>query len=163
MIQKKTRGGSVMDFEDITPEIHRIITGRKENKHAVQKMAEILGKSQQAVYDCLYGRIKINLDFIKAAVQATEDSDIKAFLEPKGLILYKKPELDTIFLNFEKEVNDVYMAVSNLARSIKEAISDGLIDNLELSTLKRLRADIAQQADEVIFLAENMHKGKKDI
>ena len=46
-----------MDFEDITPWIHRIITGRKENKHAAQKMAEILGKSQQIVYDCLYGRI----------------------------------------------------------------------------------------------------------
>ena len=67
-----------MDFEDIASEIHRIITGRKENKHAVQQMAEILGKSQQTVYDCLYGRIKINLDFIKAAVHATEDPDIKS-------------------------------------------------------------------------------------
>ena len=56
-----------------------------------------------------------------------------------------------------------YMAVSNLARSIKEAISDGLIDRIELAKLKRLRVEIAQQADEVIFLAENMHKGKKDI
>ena len=40
------------------------------------------------------------------------------------------------------------MAVSNLARSVKEAISDGLIDKLELAKLKKLRADIAQQADE---------------
>ena len=48
------------------------------------------------------------------------------------------------------------MAVSNLARSVKEAISDGLIDKLELAKLKKLRADIAQQADEVIFLAENI-------
>ena len=56
-----------MDFEDIASEIHRIITGRKENKHAVKQMAEILGKSQQTVYDCLYGRIKINLDdFVKS-------------------------------------------------------------------------------------------------
>ena len=57
MIQKKTRGGSVMDFEDIALEVHRIITGGKENKHAAQKMAEILGKSQQTVFDCLNGRI----------------------------------------------------------------------------------------------------------
>ena len=76
-----------MDFEDMASEIHRIITGRKENKRAVQQIAEILGKSQQTIYDCLYGRIKINLDFIKAAVQVTEDPDIKKFLEPKGWIL----------------------------------------------------------------------------
>ena len=63
-----------MDFEDIASEIHRIITGRKENKHAVQQMAEILGKSQQTVYDCLYGRIKINLDFIKAAVHTAKQT-----------------------------------------------------------------------------------------
>ena len=56
----------------------------------------------------------INLDFIKSAVQATGDPDIKSFLEPKGWILYKKPELGEISSNFEKEVNDVYMAVSNL-------------------------------------------------
>ena len=42
-----------MDFEDIASEIHRVVTGRKENKKAVQKMAAILGKSQQTIYDCL--------------------------------------------------------------------------------------------------------------
>ena len=31
-----------MDFEDIASEIHRIITGRQENKHAVKQIAEIL-------------------------------------------------------------------------------------------------------------------------
>lgn len=67
-----------MDFEDIAFEIHRIITGRKENKHAVKQLSEILGKSQQTVYDCLYGRIKINLDFIKATVHVTEDPDLKS-------------------------------------------------------------------------------------
>jgi hypothetical protein len=146
-----------MDFKDMASEIHRIITGRKENKHAVQQMAEILGKSQQTVYDCLYGRIKINLDFIKAAVHATEDPDIKSLLEPKGWILYKRPELDEISSNFEKEVNDVYIAVSNLLRSMKTAIKDGQIDQQELAELKRLRVEIAKQADEVLLLAENLH------
>ena len=152
-----------MDFEDIASEIHRIITGRKENKHAVKQLAEILGKSQQTVYDYLYGRIKINLDFIKAAVLATEDPDIKKFLEPKGWVLYKKPELGKISKNFEKEAYDVFMAVSNLSRSIKASLEDGKIDAQELAELKRLRVEIAKQADEVILFAENMYKKKKRI
>lgn len=146
-----------MDFEDMASEIHRIITGRKENKHAVRQIAEILGKSQQTVYDCLYGRIKINLDFIKAAVQATGDPDIKSFLEPNGWVLYKKPELGEISSNFEKEVNDVYLAVSNLSQSVKTAIVDNQIDKQELAELKRLRAEIAKQADEVILLVEKKY------
>ena len=146
-----------MEFEDMASEIHRIITGRKENKHAVRQIAEILGKSQQTVYDSLYGRIKINLDFIKAAVQATEDPDIKSFLEPNGWILYKKPDLDEISSSFEKEVNDVYMAVSNLSRSVKTAIADEQIDKEELAELKRLRVEIAKQADEVILLVEKKY------
>jgi hypothetical protein len=150
-----------MDFEDIASEIHRIITGRKENKHTVKQLAEILGKSQQTVYDCLYGRIKINLDFIKAAVLATEDPDIKKILEPKGWVLYKKPGLGKISKNFEKEVYDVFMAVSNLSRSIKASMEDGKIDAQELAELKRLRVEIAKQADEVILFAEDMYKNKK--
>jgi hypothetical protein len=48
-----------MEFEEIASEIHRIITGRKENKQAVQKIAAILGKSQQTIYDCLYGESRL--------------------------------------------------------------------------------------------------------
>lgn len=147
-----------MDFEDIASEIHRVVTGRKENKQAVQKMAAILGKSQQTIYDCLYGRIKINLDFIKAAVQATEDPDIKTFLEPEGWILYKKPDSAKISSSFEKEINDVFLAVSHLSESIKDAIMDGRIDSHELADLRRLRVEIAKQTDEVMLLAEKMHK-----
>ncbi len=149
-----------MEFEEIASEIHRIITGRKENKQAVQKIASILGKSQQTIYDCLYGRIKINMDFIKAAVEATGDPDIKSFLEPPGWILYKKPCCDEITSSFEKEVNDIFLAVSHLSESIKEAIKDGRIDQQELAELKRLRVEVAKQTDEVMMLAENMH-GKK--
>ena len=149
-----------MEFEEIASEIHRIITGRKENKQAVQKMANILGKSQQTIYDCLYGRIKINLDFIRAAVEATGDPDIKSFLEPDGWILYKKPVADEITSNFEKEVNDIFLAVSHLSESIKDAIKDGRISQQELAELKRLRVEIAKQTDEVMMLAENMHNIK---
>lgn len=149
-----------MEFEEIASEIHRIITGRKENKQAVQKMAVILGKSQQTVYDCLYGRIKINLDFIRAAVKATGDPDIKSFLEPDGWVLYEKPLTTEVTSNFEKEVNDIYLAVSHLSESIKEAIKDGRIDQGELAQLKRLRVEIAKQTDEVMMLAENMHNTK---
>lgn len=150
-----------MEFDEIAAEIHRIITGRKTNKHAVQKMASLLGKSQQTIYDCLYGRIKINLEFIKAAVEATGDPDIKAFLEPGGWILFKKPDANKVSSSFEKEVNDVFMAVSHLSESIKDAIRDGRIDNQELAELKRLRVEIAKQTDEVMVLAENMNlKGK---
>jgi hypothetical protein len=147
-----------MEFNEIAAEIHRLVTGRKENKHAVQKMSSILGKSQQTIYDCLYGRIKINLEFIKAAVEATGDPDIKMFLEPEGWILLKKPDLENISSSFEKEVNDVFLAVSHLSESIKEAIQDGRIDSQELAQLKRLRVEIAQQTDEVMMLAEKMHK-----
>ena len=149
-----------MEFEEIASEIHRIITGRKENKQAVQKMAAILNKSQQTIYDCLYRRIKINLDFIRAAVEATGDPDIKAFLEPTGWILYKKPASDEITSNFEKEVNDIFLAVSHLSESIKDAIKDGRIDQHELAQLKRLRIEIAKQTDEVMMLAESMHNIK---
>lgn len=147
-----------MEYDEIAAEIHRIVTGRKKNKHAVQKMASILGKSQQTVYDCLYGRIKINLDFIRAAVEATGDPDIKAFLEPEGWILFKKPDSISVSSSFEKEVNDVFVAVSHLSESIKEAIRDGRIDSQELADLKRLRIEIARQTDEVMMLAEKMHK-----
>ena len=147
-----------MEYEEMAAEIHRIVTGRKKNKHAVQRIAAILGKSQQTIYDCLYGRIKINLDFIKAAVEATGDPDIKAFLEPAGWVLYKKPESGSITSSFEKEVNDVFVAVSHLSESIKDAILDGRIDNQELADLKRLRVEIARQTDEVMILAEEMNK-----
>ena len=149
-----------MEFEEIASEIHRIITGRKENKQAVQKMAALLGKSQQTVYDCLYGRIKINLDFISAAVEATGDPDIKSFLEPNGWVLYKKPVTGEVSPNFEKEVNDIFLAVSHLSERIKESIKDGRIDQIELAELKRLRVEIAKQTDEVMMLAENMHNKK---
>ncbi len=147
-----------MDLEAISSEVHRIITGRKENRQAVQKIAAILGKSQQTIYDCLYGRIKINLDFLKAAVQATEDPDIKRYLEPEGWALYKKPESGKISSSFEKEINDVFLAVSHLSESIKEAIKDERIDNCELAQLRRLRVEIAKQTDEVMLLAEKMNK-----
>ena len=147
-----------MEYDEIAAEIHRIITGRKENKHAVQKIASILGKSQQTIYDCLYGRIKINLEFIKAAVEATGDPDIKEFLEPEGWILLKKPDSSKVSESFEKEINDVFMAVSHLSGSIKNAIRDGRIDSQELAELKRLRVEIARQTDEVMILAEEMHK-----
>lgn len=149
-----------MEYEEIASEIHRIITGRKKNKQAVQKIATRLGKSQQTIYDCLYGRIKINLDFIRAAVEATGDPDIKVFLEPEGWILYKKPATDEITSSFEKEVNDIFLAVSHLSESIKESIQDGRIDQQELADLKRLRVEIAKQTDEVMMLAESMHKKK---
>ncbi len=55
------------------------------------------------------------------------------------------------------------MAVSNLSRSIKTAIEDGKIDAQELAELKRLRVEIAKQADEVILFAENIYKNKKAI
>lgn len=149
-----------MEFGEIASEIHRIITGRKANKQAVQKMAAILNKSQQTIYDCLYGRIKINLDFIRAAVEATGDPDIKAFLEPDGWILYQKPASDEISSNFEKEVNDIFLAVSHLSESLKESIKDGRIDQQELAQLKRLRIEIAKQTDEVMILAERIHNTK---
>lgn len=146
-----------MEFDEMASVIHRVVTGRKENKQAVQKMAAILGKSQQTIYDCLYGRIKISLNFIKAAVQATEDPDIKTFLEPDGWILYKKPESGKISSSFEKEINDVFLAVSHLSESIKEAIRDGKIDSQEMANLRRLRVEIAKQTDEVMLLAEKMY------
>lgn len=149
-----------MEFEEIASEIHRIITGRKENKQAVQKIAAILGKSQQTVYDCLYGRIKINMDFIKAAVEATGDPDIKAFLEPCGWALYQKPATGDITSNFEKEVNDIFLAVSHLSESIKEAIKDRKVDRQGLAHLKRLRAEVARQTDEVMLFAEEIYTKK---
>lgn len=149
-----------MEFEEIASEIHRIITGRKENKQAVQKISCILGKSQQTIYDCLYGRIKINLDFIRAAVEATGDPDIKAFLEPSGWALYQKPATGDITSNFEKEVNDIFLAVSHLSESIKEALKNKKIDRPELAHLKRLRAEVARQTDEVMLFAEEIYTKK---
>lgn len=150
-----------MEFEEIAPEIHRLITGRKENKQAVQKMSCILGKSQQTVYDCLYGRIKINLEFIRAAVEATGDPDIKAFLEPDGWVLYKKPLPGEMTQNFEKEVNDIFLSVSHLIEFIKEAIKDGRLDRQELAHLKRLRTEVERQTDEVMMLAEEIYTKKR--
>ena len=102
-------------------------------------------------------RCQINGLYIRFLVHATEDPDIKSFLEPEGWVLHKKPKLEEISSNFEKEVNDVYIAVSNLLRSMKAAIEDGQIDQQELAELKRLRVEIAKQADEVLLLAENLH------
>jgi hypothetical protein len=93
----------------------------------------------------------------KHAVHATEDPYIKSIPEPKGWILYNKPELGDISSSFEKAVNDVYMAVFNFSRSIKTATADEQIDKQELAGLKRLRVDIVKQADEVILLVENLH------
>jgi hypothetical protein len=82
-------------------------------------------------------------------------------LGSKGWILYKKPDTGELSTNFEKEVYDVFMAVSNLSRSIKKAIEDEKIDAQELAELKRPRGEIAKQADEVILFAENMYKKRK--
>ena len=80
------------------------------------------------------------------------------FLEPEGWILYKKPDSAKISSSFEKEINDVFLAVSHLSESIKDAIMDGRIDSHELADLRRLRVEIAKQTDEVMLLAEKMHK-----
>ncbi|NLA74989.1 MAG: hypothetical protein GX846_05930, partial [Deltaproteobacteria bacterium] len=112
------------------------------------------------VYDCLYGRIKINLNFIKAAVEATGDPDIKAFLEPEGWALYEKPALGEITDNFEKEVNDIFLAVTHLSVSIKDAIKNRKLDRQKLAHLKRLRAEVARQTDEVMLFAEEIYSKK---
>jgi hypothetical protein len=56
MIQKKSRRVSVINFEDIASEIHRIITGRKENKPAVQQpeLGELSSNFEKEVTEVYY-------------------------------------------------------------------------------------------------------------
>jgi hypothetical protein len=78
MIQKKSRRVSVMDFEDIASEIHRIITGRKKNRHeltglkrlriAIVKQADevLLLPTKSILKICKQGILdKIDLIFLK--------------------------------------------------------------------------------------------------
>ena len=150
-----------MDTKAIASELHRFLTGRKENKGAVVKIADKLGLSKHTVYDYLYGRIEMSLDFLKAAAAVTDDPDVKRFLEPDGMVLSRKPDLGAVTQNLEKEMNDIYLAVATLQGELRSATEDEHIDSAELARIKRFQDEVIKQTNEIVAIAEDAFKNNR--
>lgn len=152
-----------MDNAALADELHRIITTRHENRGAVRKIAAALGFADVTVYNYLTGRIKISLDFLKAAAAATNDPDVKKYLEPEGMVLVKKPDVQSTSGSILKELNDVYLAAASIQETIQAAIQDGRITSGELSKIERTHENLHLQSSEVLSIIRNARETNKKI
>jgi len=152
-----------MDNAALASELRRIITTRHENKGTVKTIADALGLAEVTIYDYLHGRIKISLDFIKAAAAATNDPDIKKHLEPEGMTLVKNPDIKQTSGSILKELNDVYMAAAAIQETIQSAIEDGRITSGELSKIERTHENLHLQSSEVLSIIRNARETNEKI
>lgn len=78
-----------LNYEAISQEVGMIL--KFQFRGVIGKIAEIMGLSQNTIYDYADGRIKPSPAYLHAAVIVTDGHpDIKKFLEPEGWTLVKK-------------------------------------------------------------------------
>lgn len=135
------------DFSNdaIAGELHAVITTR--HKGAVSRIAGLMGLSYHTVYDRLVGRIKINLPFLHAAVIATDDPDVKKWLEPQGYEL-RKIVTSGRAMDPEKELTDVILAAGDGVKTLRAAMADGKITKQEGLELEQVISDIEREFSE---------------
>jgi transcriptional regulator with XRE-family HTH domain len=140
----------IENSDEIASELHGILTTRTENKGSIKEIAYALNLSEATVYSYLYGKIKMSLRFLHAAVEATNgDPDVKKFLEPRGWCLGRSTVALNPSKNWEKELGDIGIATGNLHTVVRESLRDGIIAPSEhvsvrrgIDTIKKELADI---------------------
>jgi len=116
---------------------NRLIYSSDIDNQVVPRIAEILGVAKRTAYDVLDGRIKLSLDYLHAAVIATDgDPEIRKYLEPDGFILNKMPTCAST-RNLESETTDIILAASTLIEHIRLATADGKITKPEKTQLTK--------------------------
>ena len=124
--------------EERTAELHRILTGKPANRGAVGRIAELRDVADATVYDYLYGKIIIDVDFISDAFLATGDPEIKAMLEPEGWVLMPLKGSADATGDPEREVGDVNLAISRLLEHLRKSLEDGKLDPEEIDRAEQL-------------------------
>lgn len=142
-----------MDNDVMASELHTAITCKNSNKGSVKKIAKTLGLEDRSVYDYLYGKIKISLDFLLAAVTATDgDPDIRKFLEPEGWRLQPERNCKAPTDNIEKEMLDVLVAISDLAEFARKAVLEKNLTPEVMTEIHKKAGNVMRQLSEVMNL-----------
>ena len=142
-----------MDIKAIAQDIKTTVLYSGRHDGAVIRIAELTGLSRRTVYDYFDGTIKMTLDFIKAAVIATDgDPEIKKHLEIPGWELVRKVTAVAPKSDLEKELGDVSISASMLHQKVRDAVGDGNISRNELAEIKKLAGDVSHQLAEVMAM-----------
>jgi hypothetical protein len=119
-------------------ELHRIMTSKKENTGSRGRLALLLKIGESTVRDYLNGRIKHSASFVTACFAATGgDPEVGEMLTPPGWILMPAPGKRAPIQGIEKELGDEHTCAGLLHSDVREALKDGLLDRIEISSLKR--------------------------
>jgi hypothetical protein len=110
-------------------ELHRIMTSKKENTGSRGRLALLLKIGESTVRDYLNGRIKHSASFVTACFAATGGDPEVGEMPAPG----KRAPIQGI----EKELGDEHTCAGLLHSDVREALKDGLLDRIEISSLKR--------------------------
>ena len=135
--------------DELVAELHRILTTKSENAGAVGRIAKRRGLAEATVYDRLYGKIIIDVDFIIDAFLETGDPEIKAMLQPEGWVLVPATGSGAATADPEREVGDVSLALSALHGHLREALSDGRLSPSEIDRAERLLDKLHREAADI--------------
>jgi hypothetical protein len=135
--------------DELTAELHRILTTKAENAGAVGRIARRRGLAESTVYDRLYGKIIIDLDFILDAFLATSDPEIKAMLQPEGWVLVPAAGTGNATGDPEREVGDVSLALSALHGHLRAALADGRLSPNEIDRAERLLEKLRRETADI--------------
>lgn len=144
----------IPDMEAVADELQQALLYEDGNEGVVKRVAEIMDLKKRTVYDYLYGRTKLSLDFIKAAVVATNGHPrIKRLLEPEGWVLV--PECKCAPMkDVEKELGDVYVSAASLHREVREALKDGVVSRREKANLVKGIDAVIREVSEIRSVVE---------
>jgi hypothetical protein len=129
---------AIRSHDDECAELHRIMTGKRENTGSRGRLARMVRLSESTVRDYLNGRIKHGASFVAACHAATDgDPEIAEMITPPGFMLMAKPDRSNPLANIEQELGDVHSCTGRLHHEVRQALEDELLDATELSSLKR--------------------------
>lgn len=131
------------------------------HRGVIRAVAMRAGLAERTVYDhCTDGRVNASVEVIRAAFEVTQDPRLKKILTPDGWELVPAQPAIPPTRDFEREMGDVEMAVSDLRRQVRQALdNDGHIDGHELVAIQCRCGEIRKQADEVEALALEESRG----
>jgi len=132
------------DLNDLLYEIFHY-----QHRGCVERVAEVAGLARRTVDEyATDNRKTVPVNVIKASWLVTEDPRLKRLLEPEGWTLVPKDEALAPTSDWEKEIGDVYMAVTGILDEVRKAIEDGKIDrNEEVGIRARINAAKLQLAE----------------
>jgi hypothetical protein len=138
MNSNQTQRLTMLSHREECSELHRIMTSKLENTGSRGRLAVLLKLSESTVRDYLNGRIKHSSSFAGACFVATdEDPEIASLITPPGWVLMPARGNLAPLQGIEKELGDIHTCAGQLHADMREALLDGLLDRIEITSLKR--------------------------